>query len=341
MPVIVNQISSPIGAAEKDIIEAARKKLGIFADKIQSAHLYKTSLDARKRDNIHYVHSVSFTLSDKSLEEKLSKKDPQLTYAAEAVFEPVISSEKRSGRVVIAGFGPAGMFCALALAEQGYRPIVLERGESVEKRVDSVEMFMKLGILNEKSNIQFGEGGAGTFSDGKLTTRIKDPLCRYVLERMAEFGAPEEILTNAKPHIGTDKLRNVVKNIRERVIALGGEIRFCTELEDISLEDCIAKSVSFTGGTAEVSAVVLAIGHSARDTFEMLHRKGVFLEAKPFSVGARIEHRQEAVDFSLYGEHAGEPMLPKGEYQLSHRTKDGRAAYNFCLCPGGLVVPAD
>ncbi|SFC41799.1 NAD(P)/FAD-dependent oxidoreductase [Ruminococcus albus] len=340
MPVIVNQISSALSTDEKSVIETARKKLGINSSAIRGAHIYKTSLDARKRENIHYVHSVIFTLGSSDEEKRLAEKDNSFTYAAPAGFSPVISKNKVKGRVVIAGFGPAGMFCGLALAEQGYRPIILERGECIEDRVASVESFMSTGILNEESNIQFGEGGAGTFSDGKLTTRIKDPLCRYVLERMVGFGAPEEILTKAKPHIGTDRLRGVVKAIRERIIELGGEIRFGTMLEDIELNGRQAEAVRFNGGREEVSAVVLAIGHSARNTFEMLHRKGIFLEAKPFSVGARIEHRQTEVDKSLYGEYAGSPMLPKGEYQLSHRVGSGRAAYTFCMCPGGTVVPA-
>lgn len=340
MPVIVNQISSPLGADKESVIETARKKLGVSPAEVRKAHIYKTSLDARKRDSIHYVHSVIFTLASEKREKQLTAKDSKLTYSAPAAFEPVISQRKSEGRVVIAGFGPAGMFCALALAEQGYRPLVIERGEPMEKRVASVEKFMSTGQLNEDSNIQFGEGGAGTFSDGKLTTRIKDPLCRYVLERMVEFGAPEEILTKAKPHIGTDKLRGVVTGIRERIISLGGEVRFCTSLEDIDLNDSHARSVTYTGGREEVSALVLAIGHSARNTFELLHRKGIFLEAKPFSVGARIEHKQSDVDASLYGKYAGDPMLPKGEYQLSHRDNGGRAAYTFCMCPGGFVVPA-
>lgn len=340
MPVIVNQISSPLGAEAGAVIEKAQKKLGVSPAEIKEAHIYKTSLDARKRDSIHYVHSVIFTLSSSEREQALAEKDRGLTYAAASSFQPVISPNKAEGRVVIAGFGPAGMFCALALAEQGYRPLVIERGESIEKRVESVEGFMTLGTLNTESNIQFGEGGAGTFSDGKLTTRIKDPLCRYVLERMVGFGAPEEILTKAKPHIGTDKLRGIVKGIRERIVSLGGEVRSCTKLEDILLNGSHAEQVGYTGGQEKVSAVVLAIGHSARDTFELLQRKGIFMEAKPFSVGARIEHEQQEVDRSLYGRYAGDPMLPKGEYQLSHRDRNGRAAYTFCMCPGGFVVPA-
>ena len=249
MPVLVNQIKAPLGADKDTVIRSARKRLGVSAAEIVSAHIYKTSLDARKRDDIHYVHSVIFSLSDRMSEEKLAAKDARLTYAAGSSFEPVISQNKAEGRVVVTGFGPAGMFCALALAEQGYRPLVIERGESIEQRVESVERFMKFGTLNVSSNIQFGEGGAGTFSDGKLTTRIKDPLCRYVLERMVEFGAPEEILTKAKPHIGTDKLRRVVKGIRERIISLGGEVRFGTELNDIALDGRKIGQVIFTGGS--------------------------------------------------------------------------------------------
>ena len=340
MPVIINQISSPVGADTESVIAKALKKLGVPRADVKDCHIYKTSLDARKRDNIHYVHSVMVTLNDEEKEKKISAKDPQLSYAVPAQFKPVIASEKAEGRIIITGFGPAGMFCALALAEQGHRPLVLERGESIDDRVATVERFMKLGVLSERSNIQFGEGGAGTFSDGKLTTRIKDPLCRYVLERMVEFGAPEEIMTKAKPHIGTDKLRGVVKGIRQRITELGGEIRFCTELEDIAFTGSHADKAVFTGGEEKAAALVLAIGHSARNTFEMLHRKGILLEAKPFSVGARIEHRQTDVDRSLYGSHAGDDMLPKGEYQLSYRDRNGRAVYTFCMCPGGTVVPA-
>lgn len=340
MPIIINQISSPVGANRESVIAKALKKLSVPDSEVKDSHIYKTSLDARKQDNIHYVHSVMVTLKDAEMEKKLSAKDPQLSYAAAAKFIPETGSENAEGRIVIVGFGPAGMFCALALAEQGYHPLVLERGESIDDRVETVERFMKLGILSDRSNIQFGEGGAGTFSDGKLTTRIKDPLCRYVLEKMVEFGAPEEIMTKAKPHIGTDKLRCVVKNIRQRIIEMGGEIRFSAELEDIDFDGSHADRAVFSGGKTETAALVLAIGHSARDTFELLHRKGIFLEAKPFSVGARIEHRQTDVDKSLYGSHAGDPMLPKGEYQLSHRDRNGRAVYTFCMCPGGTVVPA-
>ena len=340
MPIIVNQIKSPLNVQEGEVISRALKMLGVSRQSVLEAKLYKTSLDARKRDNIHNVHAVFVRLTDVAQEKKLCEKNTNFSYAPDGIFEPVIAKEKLAGRVVIAGFGPAGMFCGLALAEQGYKPLILERGEMVEDRAQTVERFWKTGELDESSNVQFGEGGAGTFSDGKLTTRIKDPLCRYVLERMAQLGAPEEILTKAKPHVGTDRLRGLVRAVRERIIACGGEIRFSSQLTDVETDGSKAVAAVVDNDKIEISALVLAIGHSARDTFEMLARKGIFLEPKPFSVGARIEHTQAAVDESLYGEHRGDPLLPKGEYQLSYREKSGRAAYTFCMCPGGTVVPA-
>lgn len=340
MPIIVNQIVSPLNADERSVIRNAVRAAGAERDHVIDAKLHKTSLDARRRENIHFVHSVFIRLDSSEAEKKLCGKDPKLAYVPDSSFSPVISCEKRDGRTVIAGFGPAGMFCGLALAENGYRPVILERGECIEKRTASVGAFWQGGNLNTQSNVQFGEGGAGTFSDGKLTTRIKDPLCRYVLDRFVEFGAPPEIVSKAKPHIGTDNLRGIVKAIRERIISLGGEVRFDTELTDITVKNRYAESAVCGGGEIKTSALVLAIGHSARNTFEMLAEKGIFLEPKPFSVGARIEHRQSDVEKSLYGVHAGNPLLPRGEYQLSRRNKAGRGVYTFCMCPGGVVVPA-
>ena len=302
--------------------------------------IYKSSLDARKRNDIHYVHSVYAELTDPAREERICEKFPLAGYAARCEVKPVYGTEKPKGRITVAGFGPAGMFCALLLAENGYAPLVLERGGDVDSRIKAVNSYWQGGSLDTSSNVQFGEGGAGTFSDGKLTTRIKDPLCRYVLERFVGFGAPEDILTKAKPHIGTDRLRTVVKAVRERITELGGEIRFNTRLSDFSASGSRVTSVTAESMTIDCAALVLATGHSARDTFELLAAKNIFLEPKPFSVGVRIEHRQTEVDESLYGEFAGDPQLPKGEYQLSARSKEGRAVYTFCMCPGGSVVPA-
>ncbi|MDE6733152.1 MAG: hypothetical protein K2J77_09795, partial [Oscillospiraceae bacterium] len=246
-------------------------------------------------------------------------------------------SEKPKGEIVIAGFGPAGMFCALTLCEFGYKPIVLERGAAMDERIAAVDNYQKNGLLNAETNVQFGEGGAGTFSDGKLTTRINDPLCGRVLEKLHEFGAPEDILTNAKPHIGTDKLRGVVKNLRNKIIELGGEVRFLSRLDGVKISGGVLRSVSVNGSEIPCGALVLAIGHSAHDTFEMLLKNGVELVPKPFSVGARIEHLQSDIDAALYGKYAGHPALPPAEYALSYR-ENNRGVYTFCMCPGGFVV---
>lgn len=339
MPIIISQVKAPLSYKKEAVIAKALKMAGISENDVSSADIHKTSLDARKRENIFFVHAVSVSLKDTQSEQKTAEQK-KLTYCPDGDFTVVKGSKKRSGRPVVVGFGPAGMFCALTLAENGYRPIVLERGADVDERVRLVKSFWAGNELCEQTNVQFGEGGAGTFSDGKLVTRIKDPLCSYVLRKLAQFGAPSEILTKAKPHIGTDKLRNIVKTIRERIIELGGEVRFNTTFDGFSQSDSLIKSVNAGNESFEASAVVLATGHSARDTFEMLLSKNIAMESKPFAIGARIEHLQSDVDESLYGQYASNPLLPKGEYQLSHTRKDSQAVYTFCMCPGGVVVPA-
>ena len=340
MPVLISEIKAPLKTEKDGVLGLALRRIPVSKDNIKRCEIYKTSLDARKRDNIHFVHTVYAELFDKNQEKILCQKYPSLKFIENTCLEPCVSSEKREGRVVVAGFGPAGMFCGLVLAEYGYRPLIIERGDCVENRTKKVKSFWDGGELDENTNVQFGEGGAGTFSDGKLTTRIKDPLCRYVLEKFCDFGAPEEILYKAKPHVGTDKLREVVKNIRKRITELGGEIKFLTRLDDFEIRNGRVSRIFAKGEQIDVSALVLAVGHSARDTFELLCRKGVFIEPKPFSVGMRIEHNQSDVDYSLYGSHAGNPYLPKGEYQLSYRNREGRGCYTFCMCPGGYVVPS-
>lgn len=339
MPIIINQIRAPLLYSHESIVQKALKSLNINSSLVLQADIHKISLDARKREDIHYVCSVYVRLSGEHLERRLCEKYKAVTYVAPSSFEPVLSGKKADGRVIVTGFGPAGMFCALALAEQGYKPIVLERGESIQKRIISVSSFWKSARLNESSNVQFGEGGAGTFSDGKLTTRINDPLCGYVLQRLVEFGAPKEICTKAKPHIGTDNLRSIVQAIRQRIISLGGEVRFETKLEGLIVKDGCVTGVKTSVCEEKASAVVLALGHSARDTFEMLAQSGIVMQPKAFSVGARIEHLQTDVDKSLYGKYALDPALPKGEYQLSYR-ENGCGVYTFCMCPGGSVVAA-
>ncbi len=341
MPIIVMNIKTPLDMGEAEIISSALREIGVGKRRVLSASIYKTSLDARKRERtregIRLVSSILLSLDSEELERELSKRQ-NVKYFEELTLSPAISGRKTDGRVVIAGFGPAGMFAGLILSEYGYKPVILERGGSVDERVEKITEYWAGGELDESTNVQFGEGGAGTFSDGKLTTRINDPLCRYVLQKFVEFGAPESILRIAKPHLGTDNLRGIVKNIRNRIIENGGEVRLHSELTGIELNGERIVRVKTPSGDIETSTLILAIGHSARDTFEMLTGSGIRLEAKPFSVGARIEHTQESVDRSLYGDYAGSPLLPKGEYQLSHRRPDGRACYTFCMCPGGLVV---
>lgn len=341
MAVIIQNIALPVGADRAEIISVALKKAGISQKSAVRTGVYKTSLDARKRNDIKTVSSVWAELDNAALEKKICGANNFCTAVDITPFVPEISGKMiPEGKIAVAGFGPAGMFAALVLAEAGYRPVVFERGSDCDRRVTAVENFHKSGEFSPQTNVQFGEGGAGTFSDGKLTTRIKDPLCRYVSARLCGLGAPEEILTMAKPHIGTDKLRDIVKNIRKRIIECGGEVRFDSQITDISVKGGKISSVTVNSlEEISVSALILAVGHSARDTFEMLLSRGIVLEPKPFAVGARIEHTAESVDRSLYGEYAGSPLLPKGEYQLSF-TQNGRGVYTFCMCPGGVVVPA-
>ncbi len=340
MPVIVSQIKSSLNEDKFSIINKAIKKISIDQNEIEIADIYKTSLDARNNNNIHFVHSVMLTLKNKSDEYILSQKNAYCSFVENTKLDPVIGNVKKNGEIAIIGFGPAGMFAGLVLAENGYKPLIFEKGQAIDERVSSVEDFWKNKKLNTNSNVQFGEGGAGTFSDGKLTTRIKDPLCRYVLEKFVEFGATPDILTKAKPHIGTDNLRKIVKAIRERIIELGGKVYFNSEITDLKIENNILKEISTKDKNIKCQATILSIGHSARNTFKMLLDKGIYIENKPFSVGFRIEHLQEDVDKSLFGKHVGNPFLPHGEYQLSYRNKEGRGVYTFCMCPGGFVVPS-
>lgn len=340
MPVIISQIKANLNDEKQKIISMALKKIAVTSKDIFEADIYKTSLDARKQNDIHFVHSVILSLNSIELEKSICSKYAYCSCVESNRLSPVISKNKRDGEIVIAGFGPAGMFAGLILAEYGYNPIIFEKGEAIDERAKSVEKFWSGGDLNTNSNVQFGEGGAGTFSDGKLTTRIKDSLCRTVLEKFVEFGAPPEILSKAKPHIGTDNLRDIVKAIRERIIKLGGKVFFNSEINNFKFKNNELIEVSSDNENLKCQALVLAIGHSSRDTFKTLLDKGIFIENKPFSVGARIEHLQSDVNFSLYGKHCDNPILPQGEYQLSYRGQDGRAVYTFCMCPGGLVVPS-
>lgn len=338
MAVIVSQIRTNIDEQRDRAISKATALLGLSENEIKSAKIFKTSVDARRE--ILFVNSVIIELYDKKKENVLAKKHENVKLYTHEKLTVKFGTETLNGDILIAGFGPAGMFCALTLCEYGYKPIVLERGAAMDERISAVENYWKSGVLDPRTNVQFGEGGAGTFSDGKLTTRINDPLCSRVLEKLCEFGAPEEILTKAKPHIGTDKLRNTVKNLRRRIIELGGEIRFLSPLEDMEIRGGRVRSIRVNGNDINCGALVLSIGHSAHDTFEMLLKNGVKLVPKPFSVGARIEHLQSDIDKALYGKFAGHPALPPAEYALSHHDSShgNRGVYTFCMCPGGFVV---
>lgn len=315
------------------------KSLQIKENELIDYQIYKESIDARKKDHIIFSYIVDCTVKN---EEKILKKhlkdvslSPQFQYVM-----PERVKQLGKYRPIVAGFGPAGMYAALLLAQCGLKPIVFERGECVEKRVKSVEKFWQEGRLNPISNVQFGEGGAGTFSDGKLTTRVKDLRSRKVLEEFVRFGAPEEILYEAHPHIGTDLLRNIVKNMREEIIALGGEIHFESKLEKLYIEQNQICGVSVNGKRYDCDTLVLAIGHSARDTFETLYEQGIYMEAKAFAVGARIEHPQQMIDEAQYGKACTHPRLKAASYRLVHTASSGRGVYTFCMCPGGSVVPS-
>lgn len=296
--------------------------------------IFKKSIDARDKKNILLVYSV-LAETDSTIKLKDSSK---LKLMTEEEIIPNYGNETINNRPIVVGMGPAGMFCALLLAEHGYNPIIIDRGDNVQDRVNTMERFASHGMLDTESNVQFGAGGAGTFSDGKLTTRINDSKCSYILRRFVEFGAPSEILTKAKPHIGTDILRNVVNNILSRIEELGGTVIYRCRMDEIRMNNNTIEVIT-TKGNFTTDAIVLAIGHSARDTYRMLINKNFTIEPKPFSVGVRIEHLREDIDKALYGDFAGDPKLGPAEYNLSD-TKGTRGVYTFCMCPGGEVVPA-
>ena len=330
---IVKNIRLPIDRAPSDAFYEAARRAGLPPGKACGAFVYRRALDAR-RERPSFVYTIGFP------GEMPAGGGPDASPVAEYVPPSSPVWDESGPRPIVAGFGPAGIFCAYLLARAGLRPLVLERGARLEKRRDRVDAFFSGGDLDESANIQFGEGGAGTFSDGKLTTRISDPRCRFVLQTMVEAGAPEEILYLAKPHLGTDKLAGVVSSLRRQIEAWGGEVVFEAPVTHVEVWNGKVAGV-VAGGVEKIrtDCLVLACGHSARPVFDMLAALGVSLAPKPFSVGVRIEHLQRDIDDAMYGAYAGHPLLGPAEYALSYR-RGKRGVYSFCMCPGGQVVAA-
>jgi len=336
--ILINNVNLSLNTDFSDLNSVAASQLKTNVQDIVTAKLYRKSVDARRKNDVHFCCSILAQV--KGSEQKLINncKNASLFESIPYVWKRAVCIPKK--RPIVVGFGPAGMFAALTLAKAGLRPLVIERGSDVDTRTSQVNSFLKGNPLNTESNVQFGEGGAGTFSDGKLNTGIKNPRSRTVLEVFNEHGAPDKILTDAKPHIGTDILVNVVKSIREEIIALGGTVLFNTRIDSITVKN--GKIVSAVAGGTEYESdnIVLATGHSARDTFAMLSEKGVKMEKKPFSMGVRIEHLQSDINKSLYGEFAESEYLGAADYKLAAHLKNGRGVYTFCMCPGGEVINA-
>ncbi len=341
----ITELSLPLGHSPDTLRAAILTRLGVASAELLDFSVFKRSYDARKKNSeISFVYILDVALRDEAAVLARLAGDRHVAPAPDTAYYPVAQAPAGlQERPLIIGFGPCGLFAALLLAQMGFRPIVLERGRDVRQRTKDTWALWRKNTLTPESNVQFGEGGAGLFSDGKLYSQIKDPKFygRKVMHEFVKAGAPREILYVSKPHIGTFRLTGVVAAMREEIIALGGEVRFESRVEDLLLEDGRVSGVRLASGeTLHSRYVVLALGHSSRDTFRMLHRRGVFLEPKPFAIGFRIEHPQSLIDKARLGKYAGHPDLGAADYKLVHHARNGRAVYSFCMCPGGTVVAA-
>ncbi|MGH8491867.1 MAG: NAD(P)/FAD-dependent oxidoreductase [Moraxellaceae bacterium] len=340
----ITDLKLPLTHTDEALTAAILTRLGITASSLKQFSVFKRSYDARKRGNIQLIYALDVETDNDAALLKKFEQDVHIGASPDTSYKFVGQAPADiKERPVVIGFGPCGLFAALLLAQMGFRPIVLERGKAVRERTQDTWGLWRNNVLNPESNVQFGEGGAGTFSDGKLYSQIKDPQHhgRKVLTEFVKAGAPEEILYVSKPHIGTFKLVTMIENMRASIEALGGEIRFSQRVDDIEIENGKIRALHLsTGEVLPASHVVLAVGHSARDTFEMLHERGVYVEAKPFSIGFRAEHPQSLIDSCRFGPQAGHPILGAADYKLVHHCKNGRSVYSFCMCPGGTVVAA-
>lgn len=342
MALVLSELKLPLQAEESSLKEFAARALAMPESAILGLRVNRVSLDARRKDEICFSYTVTLMLSPKDEARALRRTGVRVTRAPEETPRAFFfGTEALNAPIVVVGMGPAGLFAAYLLAQNGYRPIVLERGRDVDARRADVARFWEKGLFSEASNAVFGEGGAGTFSDGKLTTRIKDPRAQEVVSIFAEHGAPDEIRSMAKPHIGTDKLVQIVKNMRLAILRMGGEVRFETRLTGLERNgDALsAVHVESSAGRERIpcAACILAIGHGASDTYRMLAESGILMQAKPFAAGVRIEHPREMIDKSQFGAFAGHPRLGAAEYHLADQS-GGRGVYTFCMCPGGYVV---
>ncbi|WP_340317184.1 NAD(P)/FAD-dependent oxidoreductase [Rhizorhabdus argentea] len=339
----LSELKLPLDHPVDALRAAILQRLDIAPSDLVAFTIARRANDARRKSAILLVYSVDVTLADEASVLARFQGDPHVRPAPDTGYRFVAKAPANSPRPVVIGAGPCGLFAGLILAQMGFRPIIVDRGKVVRERTKDTWGLWRRGVLDPESNVQFGEGGAGTFSDGKLYSQIKDPrfLGRKVLTEFVKAGAPPEILTEAHPHIGTFRLVTMVESMRETIQALGGEYRFEHRVEDIAIEQGRVRGLQLhTGEFLEAEHVVLAVGHSARDTFHMLHDRGVHVEAKPFSIGVRIEHPQSWIDRARFGPCAGHPDLGAAAYSLSHHCANGRSVYSFCMCPGGRVVAA-